>query len=154
MIEIERPFELEQLVGQELGVSEWLSVTEANILAFAGVTRDRHWVHTNPDRARKETSFGGVLAHGFLTLSLATNMLNECLLIGTADRWVNYGIDRLRFLNPVVPGNRLRLRANLGAYAAVKNGARLSLACTMEIEAVAKPAFTADWTVLVFESAK
>jgi acyl dehydratase len=153
MIHVARPMELEQSAGQELGVSSWLSLSEAEVLEFAGITRDRHWVHTDPERARRETPFNGILVHGFLTLALTTNLLNECLAIDSAARWVNYGVDRLRFLNPVVPGSRLRLRASLSTYAALEKGARLGLACTMEIDGAPKPAFTADWTVLVFEDA-
>jgi acyl dehydratase len=153
MIRVARPMELEPYVGQELGWSSWLSLSEADVLAFADVSRDRHWVHTDPERARRQTPFNGILAHGFLTLSLTTNLLNQCLVIDTAARWVNYGLDRLRFLHPAVAGSRLRLRAILSSYSPLENGARLSLACTMEIEGAPKPAFTADWTVLVFEDA-
>jgi acyl dehydratase len=151
MTHVKRPMELEQHAGQELGVSSWTSLSEADVLAFADVTRDRHWVHTDPERACRETPFNGILVHGFLTLSLTTSLLNECLVIDTAARWVNYGVDRLRFLHPVVPGSRLRLRAILSTYARLENGARLGLACTMEIEGAPKPSFTAEWTVLVFE---
>jgi acyl dehydratase len=153
MIQVARPMDLAPYAGEELGVSSWLSLSEADVLTFAGVTRDHHWVHTDPERARRETPFNGILVHGFLTLSLTTNLLNECLEIGTAARWVNYGVDRLRFLHPVVPGSRLRLRATLSSYAPLEHGARLSLAFTMLIVDARKRGFTADWTVLFFEDA-
>src|SRR6476619_3807499 len=98
--------EIRSKVGQELGVSDWLTVDQARIDAFADATEDRQFIHTDPDAAAK-TPFGGTIAHGFLTLSLLSRMAAEATFIPEGVRMaVNYGLDRVRFLAPVKSGRR------------------------------------------------
>jgi acyl dehydratase len=146
---VETAAELAPLIGQELGISTWRAVTEAEVLRFAELTGDRHWLHTDPVRAARETPFGGVVAHGFLTLSLLTAMVGECLEVRAVRRWSNYGLDRLRFTHPVLPGDRLRARLTLTELTPDKAGAtRLRIGCTMEIEARPRPALVTDFIMV------
>jgi acyl dehydratase len=138
-------------VGTELGVSDWITLTEQDIQAFAEVTRDRHWVHTDRDRAARETPFGGVLAHGFLVLALITDLANQCYTVRGATRWLNYGLDRVRFTAPVRAGDELRLRTRLTAVEPSGGTTRLNLECTVELRGSERPAAVATWIVLVVE---
>jgi len=141
-----KPSELQGLIGREVGVSRWFEVTQARIDAFADCTEDRQFIHVDPDRARA-TPFGGTIAHGFLTLSLASAMSYDAVapLEGVA-MGVNYGFDKLRFLAPVPAGSRIRGRFRL-LSAENKGGGRwlLKHELTVEIEGGDKPALIAEW---------
>ena len=141
-----QPSELQGLIGREVGVSRWFEVTQARIDAFADCTEDRQFIHVDPDRART-TPFGGTIAHGFLTLSLASAMSYDAVapLEGVA-MGVNYGFDKLRFLAPVPAGSRVRGRFKL-LSAEDKGGGRwlLKHELTVEIEGGDKPALIAEW---------
>lgn len=141
-----QPSELQGLIGREVGVSRWFEVTQARIDAFADCTEDRQFIHVDPERARA-TPFGGTIAHGFLTLSLASAMSYDAVapLEGVA-MGVNYGFDKLRFLAPVPAGSRVRGRFRL-LSAEDKGGGRwlLKHELTIEIEGGDKPALIAEW---------
>ena len=141
-----QPSELQGLIGQEVGVSRWFEVTQARIDVFADCTEDRQFIHVDPERARA-TPFGGTIAHGFLTLSLASAMSYDAVapLEGVA-MGVNYGFDKLRFLAPVPAGSRVRGRFRL-LSAEDKGGGRwlLKHELTVEIEGGDKPALIAEW---------
>ena len=150
---VERAADLSPYVGAELGTSGWVALEEADVLAFADLTRDRHWIHTDPDRARSEAGLPGVLAHGFLALSLVTGLGNQCYTVRGARRWTNYGMERLRFTAPVCPGDELRLRLTLDALTPGPGGTtRLDLGCTLERRSAERPALVATWIVLVEDS--
>src|SRR6476661_10900955 len=138
-------------VGQEIGVSSWLTVDQARIDAFAEATEDRQYIHTDPDAAAK-TPFGGTIAHGFLTLSLLSRMAAEAMLIPDGVRMaVNYGFDRVRFLAPVKSGRRVRGRFTLDSIDEKAPGQwLLRHTVTVEIEGEDKPALTAAWIGLMF----
>src|SRR5262245_40472249 len=108
--------ELRGLVGQEIAVSDWRSVTQAMIDDFANVTGDRQWIHIDPDRARAESPYGTTIAHGFLTLSLLSWLLGESIAIRDVKRLINYGLNRVRFPSPVPAGARLRAHVTLQNY--------------------------------------
>ena len=112
--------ELQSLIGQEVGVSRWFALDQARIDAFAGLTEDEQFIHVDPERA-KTTPFGGTIAHGFLTLSLASAMSYDAVkpLQGVV-MGVNYGFDKLRFLAPVPAGSRVRGRFKLLAADVVR----------------------------------
>lgn len=137
---------LPELVGREVGVSRWIEVDQARIDAFAEVTEDRQFIHIDPEAA-KATPFGGTIAHGFLTLSLASAMSYDALppLEGVV-MGVNYGFDKLRFLAPVPAGSRVRGRFRLLSVED-KGGGRwlLKHELTVEIEGGDKPALIAEW---------
>lgn len=142
---------LEGLTGRELGVSSWVEVDQAMIDGFARTTRDGQWIHVDVERARRESPFGGTVAHGFLTLSLVAAMSYE---IGTLPEGlaasVNYGLDRVRFLSPVRAGSRLRLRSVLAGIEQKSPGQFLMRSsCTVEIEGSERPALVADTLVLL-----
>ena len=138
--------ELQGLIGQEVGVSRWFVVDQARIDAFADCTEDWQFIHVDPDKAAA-TPFGGTIAHGFLTLSLASAMSYDAVapLEGVA-MGVNYGFDKLRFLAPVPAGSRVRGRFKL-LSAEDKGGGRwlLKHELTVEIEGGDKPALIAEW---------
>lgn len=147
---------LRRLVGEEVGVSDWVLVDQAMIDDFARMTGDHQWIHVDQARARKESPFGDTIAHGYLTVSLMTRLSYE---IGA---WpdnlgaiINYGIDRLRFLSPVKVGSRVRLRSVLGAVEDRPDGSLLLRNnAQIEIEGVEKPALVADTLVLLVPHAK
>lgn len=138
--------ELAGQIGQEVGVSDWILVDQARINAFADATEDWQFIHVDPEAAA-QTPFGGTIAHGFLTLSLLSRMTFDAtpVLEGTV-MGVNYGLDRVRFLQPVPSGARVRGRFRL-LEAAEKGAGRwlLKHEVTVEIEGQDKPALIAEW---------
>jgi acyl dehydratase len=140
-----------QFVGRELGASSWVTVDQDRIDQFANCTGDRQWIHVDPERARRESPFGGPIAHGYLTLSLVAAMVMELGVIPPdAATGLNYGLDKVRFIAPVKAGARVRTRAKLLA-AELQSGGRvlLRLECTLEIEGEAKPALVAELLCLL-----
>ncbi|KAK0350695.1 hypothetical protein LTR94_027990 [Friedmanniomyces endolithicus] len=141
--------ELQSLIGQEVGVSRWFALDQARIDAFAGLTEDEQFIHVDPERA-KATPFGGTIAHGFLTLSLASAMSMDAIApLDDLVMGVNYGFDRLRFLAPAPSGSRVRGRFKL-LSAEDKGGGRwlLKHELTVEIEGGDKPALIAEWLTM------
>ena len=138
--------ELQSRVGQQVGVSRWFEVSQARIDAFADCTEDRQFIHVDPEAAQA-TPFGGTIAHGFLTLSLASAMSYDAVApLEGAVMGINYGFDRLRFLAPVRAGSRVRGRFRL--LSAEDRGAGrwlLKHEITVEIEGDDKPALIAEW---------
>jgi acyl dehydratase len=141
-----KPSDLQSLIGTEVGVSRWIEVDQARIDAFAMITEDEQFIHVDPEAA-KATPFGGTIAHGFLTLSLASAMSYDAVapLEGVV-MGVNYGFDKLRFLAPVPAGSRIRGRFKL-LGAEDKGGGRwlLKHELTVEIDGAEKPALIAEW---------
>ncbi|KPF83022.1 Nodulation protein N [Brevundimonas sp. AAP58] len=141
-----KPSDLQSLIGQEVGVSRWVEIDQARIDAFAKITEDEQFIHVDPEAA-KATPFGGTIAHGFLTLSLASAMSYDAVkpLEGVV-MGVNYGFDKLRFLAPVPAGSKVRGRFKL-LSAEDKGGGRwlLKHELTVEIEGSEKPALIAEW---------
>lgn len=138
--------DLPSLIGKEVGVSRWIHIDQARIDAFADTTEDRQYIHVDPERAR-ETPLGGTIAHGFLTLSLASAMNFDAVEpLDGLSMGVNYGFDRLRFIAPVPAGSNIRGRFRLLA-AEDKGGGRwlLRYEITVEIEGSDKPALVAEW---------
>ena len=135
-----------QFVGRELGTSGWVAVDQDRIDRFAACTGDRQWIHIDVDRARRESPFGGPIAHGYLTLALVAAMVLEIGVVPPdAATGLNYGLDKVRFIAPVKAGACVRVRAVLLA-AESQGGGRvlLKLQCTLEIEGEAKPALVAE----------
>jgi acyl dehydratase len=135
-----------QCVGRDMGVSEWVTVDQDRINRFAACTGDHQWIHVDVERAKRESPFGGPIAHGYLTLSLVAATVMELGVIPPdAATGLNYGLDKVRFIVPVKAGARVRSRANL-LSAEPQSGGRmlLKLQCTLEIEGEAKPALVAE----------
>ncbi|QDZ02231.1 MaoC family dehydratase [Nitratireductor mangrovi] len=137
--------------GEELGVSEWITVDQAMIDQFADTTRDRQWIHIDVERARSESPYGATVAHGYLTLSLLAVMSYD---IGAAPEGTvaafNYGLDKVRFLSPVRAGARVRMRSKLKSFEKKSNGQYLMKNYNVvEIEGEERPALVADTLVLL-----
>jgi acyl dehydratase len=143
--------EIRKRVGEEIGVSSWITVDQARIHAFAEATEDRQFIHVDPGAAAM-TPFGGTVAHGFLSLSLLSRMGAEAMLVPDGLRMaVNYGLDRVRFLAPVRAGSRVRGRFRLDSAEEKAPGqVLLRHTVTVEIEGEDKPALTAEWLGLMF----
>jgi acyl dehydratase len=143
--------EIRARVGEEVGVSGWLTIDQGRIDAFADATEDRQFIHVDP-AAATQTPFGGTIAHGFLTLSLLSRMGAEAMLLPEGMRMaVNYGFDRIRFLAPVRSGKRVRGRFVLDSVEEKAPGQLLMRHnVTVEIEGENKPALTAVWLGLIF----
>jgi len=135
--------DLQALVGQELGHSDWLLVDQARIDLFAQATGDHQWIHTDPARAAAGP-FGATVAHGFLTLSLLPALFETGFAIDDVRMGVNYGLNRVRFPAPVRSGSRLRGRFKLLSYEPLAGGAQLTVESTIELEGSAKPACVAE----------
>src|SRR5262245_66286777 len=118
--------ELRELVGQEVGVSDWFTVTQERINAFAEATEDRQWIHCDADLARAESPYGTTIAHGFLTLSLLGHLLAQAVQIrGPFSRSINYGLNRVRFPAAVPAGDSIRARCPLQAAEEVADGLQI-----------------------------
>lgn len=143
-------------IGEEIGLSPWVTVDQAMIDAFAACTLDDQFIHVDPARARAETPFGGTIAHGFLTLSLASRFAYDALQDLPGQRMgVNYGFERVRFLAPVPAGARLRGRFTLRDASARPGGGLLrKWALSIEIEGAKGPALAADWLTLIYFDAR
>lgn len=142
---------LNDFVGKELGVTEWLTVTQERINAFADCTGDHQWIHVDVERARRESPFGGTIAHGYLTLSLLSAMQFELNTIPSgAQAVLNYGTDKVRFITPVKSGARIRDHIMLVAAESKGPGRTLlTTRHTVEIEGEEKPAMVADTLAMV-----
>ncbi|WP_274627748.1 MaoC family dehydratase [Arvimicrobium flavum] len=148
------PVTLDQLqasVGKEIGVSPWREVTQHMIDLFADATDDHQFIHCDPERAARETPFGGTIAHGFLTLSLLSAMTYETLPpLAGAGMAINQGFDSLRFLTPVKTGSRIRTRFVLAETKVRPSGwIHVSYDVTIEIEKAPKPALVARWATVI-----
>lgn len=139
--------EVRDLIGQELGVSDWLEITQERVNAFADATGDHQYIHIDPERA-SQTFFGGTIAHGYLTLSLIPHLssLRKGVRIDLGGKMgVNYGLNRVRFTAPVPVGKRIRSRHTLLAVEEVPNGGvQMTTQVTIEVEGQDKPACVAE----------
>ena len=137
---------LPQFIGRELGVSDWIAVEQERIEQFAACTGDRQWIHVDVERARRESPFGGPVAHGYLSLALVAPLAMELGVVPPdAAAGLNYGLDKVRFLAPVKAGARVRNRVNVLSVDGQNEGRMLlKLQCTLEIESEAKPALVEE----------
>ena len=134
--------ELKTLTGQEIGISDWINVTQDMIDRFADVTGDHQWIHVDPERAKRETPFGSTIAHGFLTVSLLPQLSQQSLVVqGDFKMRINYGFNRLRFVSPVRSGSRIRARFT--AQKVTDN--EVTWLVTVDVEGQDKPAVVAEW---------
>lgn len=139
--------QVKAMVGTEVGASEWITITQPMIDAFADLTGDHYFIHVNPERAKVETPFGGSIAHGFLTMSMLAQMAYQANpSIAETKTGVNYGFNRLRFISPVPAGSRIRGRFVLKDLNTDTPGRWTSTyEVTVEIEGSPKPALVAEW---------
>jgi acyl dehydratase len=131
-------------VGRHLGHSEWVQITQEQVNLFAEATGDHQWIHVDPERARRESPFGGPIAHGYLTLSLLPMLVPQIVDAQGFRMGVNYGAEKIRFPAPVPVGSRVRASATLDEATPFEGGVQMNLGITMEIEGQAKPAMVAS----------
>jgi acyl dehydratase len=131
-------------VGQHLGHSDWLEITQERVNLFADATDDHQWIHVDPERAQRESPFGGPIAHGYLTLSLVTPLVGQIIEATGFRMGVNYGAEKIRFPSPVPVGGRVRASATLEEATPFEGGVQLNLKVTIEIEGQPKPALAAS----------
>jgi len=137
--------EVEGYIGKPLGPSKWVEISQERIDAFADATDDHQWIHTDPDRAARESPWKTTIAHGYLTLALMPHLLTEVLAIGGWSTAVNTGLDKLRLSAPVPADSRVRLRAEIKDTRTLPNdGLRVTFAVRVEVEGAAKPALLAN----------
>jgi acyl dehydratase len=135
---------LNEKVGQHLGYSDWHEVTQEQVNLFADATGDHQWIHVDPERAKKESPFGGPIGHGYLTISLAPMLLPQVVQVTGISMGVNYGINKLRFPAPVPVGSKLRAGATLAAVEEIPGGAQVTMDLTFEVDGQDKPACVAS----------
>lgn len=142
---VETPDALKQFVGKEIGVSEWLTITQERITQFAEATEDRQWIHLDHERAEKESPCGTTIAHGFLTLSLVSRFMRDVIQVrGGVGMAVNYGLNRVRFPSPVRAGTKIRARITLLGVKEVPGAYETTFSVTVESEGGEKPCCVAE----------
>ena len=135
--------ELKTKVGEEIGVSDWHEVTQEDVNAFADVTHDHQFIHVDPERA-KETPFGGTIAHGYFTLSLAPKFSYELFSLDGVAFGVNYGLNKVRFPAPMPVGQKVRMRMKLADVEDIPGGAQITMLLTFEADGGEKPVCVAE----------
>lgn len=142
--------ELRTLVGQVIGTSDWVTVTQQHIDAFAAGTGDRQWIHCDPERARRESPYGTTVAHGFLTLSLCNSLVNQIFTIEGVKMVLNYGVNRVRFPAPVRAGARVKMSSELLSLKETRGCVQTVFKQTFHAEGEVKPACVAETVVRIF----
>jgi acyl dehydratase len=142
MIVIKNYNEFEAYLDKELGVSDWHVITQEQINKFAEATIDHQWIHTDAERAKTESPFNATIAHGYLTVSLLPYFWHQIADVQNLKMQINYGIENIRFAQPVIVDSRVRLKAKLVAIANLRGVTKATIGVEMEIEGVKKPAYT------------
>ena len=135
--------DLKSKVGEEIGVSDWREITQADVDAFAQVTGDDQWIHVDPDRA-KDTPFGGTIVHGFFTVALAPRFSYDMWTIENIAFALNYGLNKVRFPAPFTTGSKVRMRVSIQSVDDIPGGAQLTVVNTFEVEGGEKPVCVAE----------
>lgn len=143
---------LPSLAPGHQAVSDWLIVSQARINAFAEATEDRQWVHIDVERAKRESPYGAPIAHGFLTLSLVSHLLSQALTLEGVRMGVNYGLNRVRFIAPVIAGSRIKGRFVVTHIERKEKEMKITWAVTIEREGEEKPCCVAEWLTLHYEA--
>jgi acyl dehydratase len=151
MITFGTPSEMAANVGRDLGTSDWLVVNQGTIDAFAAATGDRQWIHVDVARAATELPGGRTIAHGYLLLSLLPGLAAEIWRVEKRSRSLNYGLNKLRFTNPVPAGSRIRLGQKIASAEATGGGWRFVMENVLEIDGEGRPALVAETISLIFE---
>jgi acyl dehydratase len=136
--------ELKSLIGQEVAVTDWFIVSQERVNQFADATGDHQWIHLDVERARKETPYGGTIAHGFLTLSLLPMVMQSAVSMAPSKMSLNYGLNKVRFPSPLPAGSRVRGRMLLQDVEDIEGGVQVSWKVTLEREGGDKPVCVAE----------
>ena len=135
---------LKEVVGEHVGYSDWVEISQDQVNQFAEATGDHQWIHVDPERARKESPFGGPIAHGYLTLSLIPALLPQVLVPSGFKMGVNYGCNKVRFMAPVPVGAKVHLGVKVLAVDEIPGGSKMTLEATLETEGATKPSCVAE----------
>ncbi len=141
---IDKVDDLKDFIGREVGVSDWVQVTQEDVDLFARATGDHQWIHTDPERSKTESPYGGTIAHGYFTLSLAPRLRSEILEVLDKKMTINYGLNKLRFPAPLPVGAKVRMRAWLYSVEEIKGGLSTVWKLVFEVEGQEKPACVAE----------
>jgi acyl dehydratase len=147
MIDVPDVSALRARIGEEIAVSDWLAVTQDRIQQFADATGDHQWIHLDVERAARESPFKTTIAHGFLTLSLASVLLRDAIRVGGVRLAVNYGLNRVRFTSPVPAGSRIRARISPASVGEIAGSIQVIWSMTIEQEGAEKPCCFVEWIV-------
>jgi acyl dehydratase len=140
--------EIEAAAGKEIGTTEWVQITQQRVNQFADATGDHQWIHVDEEKA-KAGPFGGTIAHGYLTLSLVPWLGSTLFSLQTPGAKLNYGVNKVRFPNPVPVGSRIRAKVTINAVIDIPTGKQLTVGHVIEIEGQDKPACVAETVVLL-----
>ena len=152
VLEVETVDALKEFVGQEIGASDWVTVTQERIERFAEATEDRQWIHVDRERAERESPFGTTVAHGFLTLSLLSQLMGQVVCVRGGSRLtINYGLNRVRFPGPVREGSRIRGRFTLLSLRERGEAYEAVFGCSVECQGNVKPCCVAEWVVRYYK---
>lgn len=135
--------EFSQLEGKEIGVSDYVKITQEQVNQFADATLDHQWIHTDPERARNESPFKATIAHGYLTLSLLPHLWQQIIEVNNIKLMINYGIEKLKFNEPVLVGSEVRLKAEMTSVTNLRGIIKTEIKATLEIKDCPKNAFQA-----------
>jgi len=136
--------ELKALVGEHIGYSDWMEISQERVNQFADATGDHQWIHVDPERATKESPFGGPIAHGYLTLSLGPVLMPQVMIATGFKMGVNYGCNKVRFMSPVPVGAKLRLGVKILDVDDIPGGVQMTLEFVFEVEGAPKPSCVAE----------
>ena len=137
-------------LGEELGASDWLQVDQDRINLFADATLDHQWIHVDEERAKTESPFGQTIAHGYLTLSLLPYLWGQIIQVNNLERLVNYGMDKMKFGQPVLSGQSVRMTTSMEALANLRGAIRMSIHFKIEIKETGKTALEGVATFIYF----
>lgn len=135
---------LKELLGQHLGYSDYIEITQDRVNLFADATGDHQWIHVDPERAAKESPFGGPIAHGYLTMSMGPMLFPQIATVTGIKMGVNYGCGKVRFPSPVPVGSKVRLGAELSNLEDIPGGAQVTMTFTFECEGAPKPSCVSE----------
>ena len=134
-------------IGQTVGTSDWMAVSQDRINVFADATGDHQWIHVDAERAKTDSPFGTTIAHGFLSLSLISALMRNAVTIDGLRMAINYGLNRVRFVSPVPSGARIRATVALAGVSPVEGGVQATWNVTVERDGGSKPCLVAEWLV-------
>ena len=139
------------MVGKPLPDSDWIDITQEMINDFANATMDKQWVHVDVKRAKRESPFKTTIAHGFMSLSMLSKMLEDVIEVESVKMGFNYGLNKVRFAHPVPVNSRLRMKSAIKEIEDQKGGVKVTFSCVVEIEGIEKPACIAEFLAIMFE---
>ena len=146
----ERLSDMKEHIGKELGISDWLTITQERINQFADATEDHQWIHVDPERSAKESPYKATIAHGFLVLSLASHFCYNTYKIDDIGMGVNYGLDKVRFMNATPVNANLRGRVSLMTFDDIPGGAKYKVKVIFELKGQEKPACVAEFVAMAY----